>query len=555
MMNQKLMKGAAILSSAAMMMMHTAFLPAQAEESGQLPALGAIGCLDAAQTQAVAETIYAGLANHQDTIMLPYSPEEYLAADDAMFETVQNIYMTVVSSTDVGILAVKNQIGFMSNYTPDGAPYLKGLTVFYQVDAADYDAAYADAIAKVDAISAQVDDSWSAAEKALFFHDYLAEHYEYDLDYAGYETTQEQIKCHTAYGILTRGKAVCEGYAWLYNLLLAREGIEATIVSSEQIEHAWNLVHLPDGWAHIDVTWDDCYQGFAGRMLHDNFLIGSETRASIIGAMYGTVPADWTTSEGQSVFDMDVTNSYENGFWSTACTNIVPYQGRWLVMNQDAENGDTGWFNLYTYNAEENTASAESILSLTQYWTQPGSDVTYWPGVYTVTAEAGDVIYYTTPTAIHAIVNGQPTSVFDLNAEAQQTSRIYGMYIDGDTLYYDLAADPNGTPVRYSIALADYPVVPTEPATEEPSTEEPTTEESTEPTTEPTTEAPTEPETVEGDLDGDGGLSVIDVIVLTRHLLCTAPMQSGSAMSADVTGDGEVDVFDLAMLKRMLLNQ
>lgn len=570
MLDNRGMKFAALLSSAAVLMMHAAILPVQAEGTPDFSYLGAVGNLTEAQTQAVAEAVYASLAGHQATVELSREPDTFVQPDDASLEALHDIFATVAASTDAGILAVKNSISFQVGVSRSVGACVKSVTIYYQVDDASYDAAYADAIAKVDAISAQVQDDWSDVEKALFFHDYLAVHYEYDNEYDSYSSDMDTVLCHTAYGLLSRGVAVCEGYAWLYNLLLAREGIEGYIVSSEQIEHAWNLVRLPEGWAHVDVTWDDCYQGFAGRMLHDNFLAGSEKMVST-----NHTSNDWTISTGQSVYDMDVTVNYEDGFWSGACGNITRYNGQWLVMDQDTENYDTGWFDLYTYDAASNTAAAQPILSLTQYWTQPGSDSLYWPGVYEITAAAGDVIYYTTPTAIHAIVNGQPTAVFDLNAETQQTSRIYGMYIDGDTMYFDLAADPNSTPERYYIALSDYPVTPevptteapTEPETEAPTETEPTTEASTEPatdpttetatdiTTEPTTEAPTDPETVQGDLDGDGEISVTDVIVLTRHLLCTSPMEPEAAAFADVTGDGEVDVFDLAMLKRMLLNQ
>ncbi len=109
-------------------------------------------------------------------------------------------------------------------------------------------------------------------------------------------------------------------------------------------------------------------------------------------------------------------------------------------------------------------------------------------------------------------------------------------------------------------------VEPTEPTTEEPTMEptEPTTEEPTEPTTEeptaePTTEDPTEPTTEEpaadliGDINGDGERTVLDIIMLQKHLLTQEPMDAACAARADLTKDGVIDCFDLGMEKRYVL--
>ena len=57
--------------------------------------------------------------------------------------------------------------------------------------------------------------------------------------------------------ILVYKKAICQGYTLLFNAFMNELGIESLHLSSDSMNHAWNLVHMDDDhWYHIDVTWD-----------------------------------------------------------------------------------------------------------------------------------------------------------------------------------------------------------------------------------------------------------------------------------------------------------
>ncbi|MBE5818894.1 MAG: hypothetical protein E7312_07565 [Clostridiales bacterium] len=95
-------------------------------------------------------------------------------------------------------------------------------------------------------------------EKALAVHDLICSSTEYEKD------NMMAAYAHNILGVLENGKAVCEGYAKLYQLVLNRLGIENIYVTgvangSSGIEnHAWNMVKLDDGkWHTVDTTWDD----------------------------------------------------------------------------------------------------------------------------------------------------------------------------------------------------------------------------------------------------------------------------------------------------------
>lgn len=64
---------------------------------------------------------------------------------------------------------------------------------------------------------------------------------------------------YTVYGVLIKGKAVCEGYAKTMKYLLDCINIDNIIVigTANGDNHAWNLVKIGGEYYHIDATWND----------------------------------------------------------------------------------------------------------------------------------------------------------------------------------------------------------------------------------------------------------------------------------------------------------
>ena len=124
----------------------------------------------------------------------------------------------------------------------------------------------------------------SEEEKALRLHDYLVRVCECDLtvkDDKVYST-----RARTAYSALVRRKAVCEGYAMAYRLLLNAAGIVSDVSIDRRGKHVWNYVRIHDRWYHVDVTWDDpVYVGPVQRrrrISHRHFLM-SDRKARMTG--------------------------------------------------------------------------------------------------------------------------------------------------------------------------------------------------------------------------------------------------------------------------------
>ncbi len=86
------------------------------------------------------------------------------------------------------------------------------------------------------------------------FNDYVCNHVTYD--YTNLNNSNYLLK-YTAYAALVKGTAVCQGYSTLYYKLLDNMGVKNTVVTSNQMNHIWNLVEYNGKWYHVDTTWND----------------------------------------------------------------------------------------------------------------------------------------------------------------------------------------------------------------------------------------------------------------------------------------------------------
>lgn len=641
------LKGLAGVTTVAMVLLQMPLLSLGAADNvPDFSVLGAVGSLSEEQTQCVAQSIYKGLSEHAASVRFDYSRVGFIAPTEENLDALMDIYVTVVGGWDVGILAVKNHASYsVASYA--GTGYIAGMGLLYLVDDAVYDAEYASLMEQLDTITAGVDPAWSAPEKALYLHEYLAVHYDYDYDAVNASTASDIP--HSAYGILTNGKAVCEGYTWLYNLLLRRVGIESIAVVSTELNHTWNVLYIDSNWYHADVTWDDNSNTHPGRVRHDGFLKDRDGMAKS-----GYTSTDWMLTTGQSETILPESDKYNDAFWTKSNAAIVYYQGTWLAVCPSEHTPTDAFFTQYTFDAADGTAQSQDMASVSNRWMVFDKSGYYYNANYAILSVNMGTLYYTTPTSIMGYQNDKHVWICDLTEEQQQLGYIYGMYTEGDTLYYAVSDAPNTNAEIFSISLTEYrdrirdeaddptwtttsaattttatttftittttpkttaittPSTTTPPQTSDTtfttvtsqvttsatesttistttstaastttstvtstatstatsttstttsttstvtSTATSTATSETTNTTEPT--EPTEPtilETPSGDLDGDGILTVQDVVALNRYILGVLPSDDELHwQNADLMQDGVIDVFDLAMLKRALL--
>jgi len=102
---------------------------------------------------------------------------------------------------------------------------------------------------------ASVNDQMSPIEKILAVHDWVVRECDYDI--VNYQNNTIPEVSYTARGVFLEGKAVCAGYTEAMAILLNNLGFETVTVSSDAMNHAWNIVKVGNDYFHLDATWDD----------------------------------------------------------------------------------------------------------------------------------------------------------------------------------------------------------------------------------------------------------------------------------------------------------
>lgn len=126
----------------------------------------------------------------------------------------------------------------------------------------------------------------AAIEKALALHDFIVR--ECDYDYENYLSNTIPWESYSAYGVFVKGLAVCNGYALAYQDLLKRVGIPSNFVSSNVMNHAWNMLYLDGHWYHVDSTWNDPVGASGngdwateGRIVHTYFVVSDSEMVAL----------------------------------------------------------------------------------------------------------------------------------------------------------------------------------------------------------------------------------------------------------------------------------
>ncbi len=124
-------------------------------------------------------------------------------------------------------------------------------------------------------LDTRITEPMSDFEKEVAAHDYLVENCSY-----GFPETEEDA--YTAYGVLIRKKAVCDGYAEAFFLMMTCMDIDCDIVVgyADESLHAWNQVRLNDKWYNVDLTWDDSLPDMGSRVKHTYFNVTDEALRS-----------------------------------------------------------------------------------------------------------------------------------------------------------------------------------------------------------------------------------------------------------------------------------
>ena len=255
--------------------------------------------------QELSEMLYDALSQYQESICLdiPVDPDELAEVMNQLERDHPEIFWINGYSMQYNSRSAEITFQIIDQYTPDQLRKM------------------ADELERtVQEILRNIDQNASDYEKILQVHDYLVEITEYDSVSAAALSNQKNIS-NSAYGCLIHHKAVCQGYAQAFQLLLNRLGIECGICSgvARNEPHAWNYVLLNQNYYWVDVTWDDPVKNteeskFPDDWVHHNYFLLDDAmlnRSRSFGDENLFIPVCDSLEENYFVRNQNYLDSYE----------------------------------------------------------------------------------------------------------------------------------------------------------------------------------------------------------------------------------------------------
>ena len=293
-------------------------------------------------------------------------------------------------------------------------------------------------------VKSKIDTSGMSAEEiVLAYHEYLTSTvaYAYE-DY--FNGTIAANHGYDMYGALVKHSCVCQGYAETMFYLLREAGFSCAIASSENINHAWNIVKIRGNWYHIDATWDDPVWDMPGRSYHDYFLVSFDTMNKNTLINHTKDRTDMVVSaQWGDTYTTAVDTTYESGkFWNGIEKAIFYKDGYWYSISEGSSKTS---FNINKYQYSTNINKV--LYSGTAKWTTPSGG--YYPGVYSSIYLRGDNLYFTTPDSLNKIditsTNVIPTELINIRTQYNSSTgnNLYAFGEQYGKLVYFITDSPN----------------------------------------------------------------------------------------------------------------
>ena len=365
----------------------------------------------------VENTIYQGLKNREARIDI--------SAFSIPVADVQSYYYGVINDNPDLYYA---RTAFSMGYNPST------MLVSYVVPAYLSDCDDVAFNAAVEEAMAVIENCTTDVEKAIALHDYLVLNCEYD--YQNYLNQTIPSESFSAYGVFVEKTAVCQGYALAYKLLCNKAGINCYMVTSDSMNHAWNMIQLGGKYYQVDATWNDPTWDTPGLVKHTYLFRTDSTFQSSLGHY------DWQITSGSQVVDYQATDttydSADTAFWLNADSPIIfDAEGYCYYINEGS--GQTGI-------VKRNRTTEEETLLLGSggfgRWYVSGS-YSYWPGIYSGFFKLGDRLYYNTPKQLYSITTDGTQQREETEILSTDTQSVYSCVLMGDRVKYVLLDSPN----------------------------------------------------------------------------------------------------------------
>lgn len=394
----------------------------------RLPALVlAIFFLSANLIYSVSAESYSVPANFEEPTLLSENLSVSRTAPTTAYEIVYNGLYQGEASIDISsfnltfddtkelfwkILDENPELFYVNKFSSIGSTYVREIHPVYTMTVSEISETRLLYVSALQSIVKQVNSEWTDLQKVLYVHDIFALKYQYDTTYTRY----------SAYELFSERTGVCQAYTSAFTAVMKELGIPVSRVTSQSMNHTWNIVSVDGKWYHIDVTHDDPVADRLGRVNHGNFLRSDTGIAE-------TNHYEWTDTANTVMSDI----KYDSGYIGSVSSAFVPLNGKWYCIDPDSKS-----LAEYSFETEECTP----LSTISDRWNVWGSSTSYWTGIYSAVATDGTYIYYNTPAKIYRYNTATGQAVVFSTPDCAE-GYIYGITVEGDTLYYQLSQNPN----------------------------------------------------------------------------------------------------------------
>ena len=112
-----------------------------------------------------------------------------------------------------------------------------------------------------------IKDGMTDTQKLRAIHDKIINETVYDASSGN--------NAHSPAGVAVDNRAVCDGYSRMFTIMATLVEIPVVQVTSNVMNHAFNLVYIDGEWLLVDATYDDPVTSNGKQVLkHDYFLVG-----------------------------------------------------------------------------------------------------------------------------------------------------------------------------------------------------------------------------------------------------------------------------------------
>jgi len=114
-----------------------------------------------------------------------------------------------------------------------------------------------------------------------YLYCYFVEHMSYAVNELKSKDEKEQCRIHSAVGALLDERAVCDGFARGFKMLLDELGIENWLIRRDiepntEFTHEWNVIKLDERILHIDVTWEISLYKLKKQIMYKYYMLTEE---------------------------------------------------------------------------------------------------------------------------------------------------------------------------------------------------------------------------------------------------------------------------------------